>query len=51
MSHPQKQHQIIFELEEDLVEESNHMWRGRFAMAGLIFVCIIWITYLFLELI
>lgn len=28
----QKRLQIILEIEEDLVEESNRMWRGRFAI-------------------
>jgi hypothetical protein len=48
MNNPQLR--IIFEIEEDLVKESNRMWRGRFAFAGLFLVCIIEITYLIWSL-
>jgi hypothetical protein len=50
MKKPRGQLQIVFEIDADLVEESNRMWLGRFAIAAFVLVCILDIGYLFWSL-
>jgi hypothetical protein len=46
----QRVHTITFGIDADMVAESNRMWRGRFAIAAFVLVCIIEIGYLFWSL-